>query len=251
MIGAPLRLDDVSRVYGSGESAVRALDRVTAAFQSGTFAAIMGPSGSGKSTLLHCAAGLDRPDGGTVTLLGESLDGRTEDELAVLRRNRVAFVFQSYNLMPVLTVAQNVALPAVLAGRRPDRARIHEVLGRLGLSERAHHRPGQLSGGQQQRVAIARALVGDARVLFADEPTGALDTSTAHEVLGLLRAAADEYGTTVLMVTHDPVAASYAHTALFLVDGRIVEQVQRPGADRVAALLAGLSTRTRVASGVN
>jgi putative ABC transport system ATP-binding protein len=221
---------------------VTALAGVTVDFRAGSFTAVMGPSGSGKSTLLHCAAGLDAPTSGTVTLAGVPLAGRSETELTELRRDRVAFVFQSFNLMPALTVWQNVTLPAMLAGRRPDKAWVTEVIRRVGLADRTRHRPGELSGGQQQRVAIARALASRPAVTFADEPTGALDTTTARQVLELLRQLAGT-GQTVVMVTHDPVAASYADTVLFLVDGRIVRQLVAPTAAAVADHLAGLAGR--------
>ncbi|GAB2993951.1 ABC transporter ATP-binding protein [Amycolatopsis acidiphila] len=237
-----MQLVDVHKTYGHGENAVEALAGVTVTFPAGTFTAVMGPSGSGKSTLLHCAAGLDEPTAGLVTLVGSALTGLTELELTELRRGRVGFVFQAFNLLPALTVRENVGLPAVLAGRRVDRDRVDQVLERVGLTSRAGHRPGELSGGQQQRVAIARALAGRAEVVFADEPTGALDSTTAREVLGLLRELTRD-GQTVVMVTHDPVAACYADRVLFLVDGRLVEQVDAPTADVVAGHLARLAGR--------
>jgi putative ABC transport system ATP-binding protein len=200
----------------------------------------MGPSGSGKSTLLQCAAGLDAPTSGSVVLVGQPLEAMTEDRLTELRREQVAFVFQSFNLVPTLTVWRNVALPMILAGRRPDRAAVDGAIERVGLAGRAGHHPGQLSGGQQQRVAIARALATRAEVLFADEPTGALDTVTARVVLGLLRQSARELGQTVMMATHDPVAASFADSVLFLVDGRLVDRIDRPSAAGVAERMAQL-----------
>lgn len=245
---APLRVDSLRKRYGSGTAATVALDGVSATFERGTFTAIMGPSGSGKSTLLQCAAGLDQPDSGEVQLLGESLVGRSEDELTALRRGRVAFVFQQYNLMPVLTAVQNVALPSVLAGRRADPDRVARVLERVGLTAMARRMPAELSGGQQQRVAIARALANDAEVVFADEPTGALDTTTAHEVLQLLRESARESGQTVVMVTHDPVAAAFADSVLVLVDGRIADTIAAPTPDVVADRLAGLGLGAKRAS---
>jgi putative ABC transport system ATP-binding protein len=198
-----------SKTYEGGESAVTALADVTVDFPAATFTAVMGPSGSGKSTLLHCAAGLDTLTSGSVTLAGTELAGKSETKLTLLRRQHVAFIFQSFNLMPALNVWQNVTLPAVLAGQKTDVAWVRTVIERVGLSDRVKHRPGELSGGQQQRVAIARALVSKALVTFADEPTGALDTQTAAEVLALLGELA-QAGQTVVMVTHDPVAASYA-----------------------------------------
>jgi putative ABC transport system ATP-binding protein len=227
-------LDGVTKTYGSGEGVVRALDDVSLAFEPGTFSAIMGPSGSGKTTLLQCAAGLDRPDGGTVQVGMTELAGLGERRLAELRRGRVGFVFQSFNLLPSLTAAQNAVLPLRLAGRRPGRRVARDALMRVGLADRARHRPAQLSGGQQQRVAIARALVAEPEVIFADEPTGALDTGSAREVLAMLRAATDHDGRTVIMVTHDPVAAAVADRVVFLADGRIVDELAAPCAQAVA-----------------
>lgn len=235
-----LRLVKVSRTYGSNESAVTALDEVTLSLARGTFTAVMGPSGSGKSTLLQCAAGLDRPDRGVVMVDGTEMTGDSEAALTRFRRERIGFVFQQYNLLPTLTVAQNTVLPMKLAGRRVDRARAREVLASVGLGDRLGHRPDQLSGGQRQRVAIARALVTDPRVIFADEPTGALDTRSAREVLGLLRDAVRTHGRTVVMVTHDPVAASYADSVVFLADGRLVGEMRAPTVDAVAERLAHL-----------
>ncbi len=237
---APVRLDAVRRTYGRGGNEITALAGVTVDFPAGTFTAVMGPSGSGKSTLLHCAAGLDRPTSGSVTLAGTALAGLDETALTELRRDRVAFVFQSFNLMPALSVWDNVTLPMLLAGRRTDRAWVSQVIDRVGLRDRVRHRPGQLSGGQQQRVAIARALASRPAVTFADEPTGALDTQTAAEVLGLLRQLAD-LGQTIVMVTHDPVAASYADQVLFLVDGRLVARLPSPTTAAVAGQLARLA----------
>ena len=225
---------DVSKAYGRGQSRVHALRGVTAAFHPGSFTAVMGPSGSGKSTLLHVAAGLDRPDTGDVRIAGDELSRKSETALTRLRRKRVGFIFQAYNLMPALTVAQNIGLPARLAGKRPDRAWLAEVAHRVGLTERLGHRPAQLSGGQQQRVAIARALVMRPDVLFADEPTGALDSRTGAEILDLMRQCTDRDGLTIVMVTHDPLAASRADGVLFLADGRIVHHLARPTADAVA-----------------
>ncbi|MFF3817980.1 ABC transporter ATP-binding protein [Streptomyces bluensis] len=235
-----LRLVKVSRTYGSDDSAVTALDGVTLSLARGTFTAVMGPSGSGKSTLLQCAAGLDRPDGGIVVVDGTEMTGDGEAALTRFRRERIGFVFQQYNLLPTLTVAQNTVLPLKLAGRRVDRGRVKEVLTAVGLGDRLGHRPDQLSGGQRQRVAIARALVTEPRVIFADEPTGALDTRSAREVLGLLRDAVRAHGRTVVMVTHDPVAASYADSVVFLADGRLVGELAAPTVDAVAERLAHL-----------
>ncbi|MFF4773977.1 ABC transporter ATP-binding protein [Microtetraspora fusca] len=229
-----VRLDAVSKVYGKGQGAVAALREVSIGIPRGAFTAVMGPSGSGKSTFLHCAAGLDRPTSGSVRLGGTELAGMDETRLTELRRDRVGFVFQAFNLVSSLTVAQNITLPLRLAGTPVDRAWLEEVVRRVRLDGRTGHRPAQLSGGQQQRVAIARALVTRPEVVFGDEPTGALDTMTARDVLTLLRDVVDGLGQTVVMVTHDPVAASYADTVLFLADGRIVDTMSAPTADRVA-----------------
>ncbi|MFW6693713.1 ABC transporter ATP-binding protein [Streptomyces sp. MAR4 CNX-425] len=244
--GAPheaLRLVKVTKVYGGGgaeEAAVTALDGVTLSLPAGSFTAVMGPSGSGKSTLLQCAAGLDRPDSGVVMVDGAEMTGGSETELTKFRRERIGFVFQQYNLLPTLNVAQNTVLPLKLAGRRVDRGRVREVLARVGLADRMRHRPDQLSGGQRQRVAIARALVAAPSVVFADEPTGALDTRSARDVLGLLRETVRVDRRTVVMVTHDPVAASYADAVLFLADGRLVGQLNAPTADAVAERMTHL-----------
>lgn len=236
---AAVRVRGLRRSYGE----VVALDGVDLDLGAGTFTAVMGPSGSGKSTLLQCAAGLDRPSGGTVRVDGVELAGLSERRLTLLRRERIGFVFQAFNLLPSLTAAQNVALPLRLARRRPARGAVREALARVGLAERAGHRPAQLSGGQQQRVALARALITRPAVLFGDEPTGALDTTTSREVLRLLRELVDREGQTTVMVTHDPVAASYADRVVFLVDGRVSGEVTRPSVERVAAYMAGLERR--------
>ncbi|MFI7393516.1 ABC transporter ATP-binding protein [Streptomyces tendae] len=237
-----IRLDRVSRRYGGGHSTVTALDDVSLAFRRGSFTAVMGPSGSGKSTLLQCAAGLDRPTSGSVVVGGTELTGLSERRLTLLRRERVGFVFQAFNLLPSLTAAQNVALPLRLAGRRPPRDRVREALRRVGLADRARHRPAELSGGQQQRVALARALITRPEVLFADEPTEALDSHTGREVLTLLRGMVDREGQTVVMVTHDPVAAARADRVLFLVDGRVHDELTGAGADAIAARMTRLET---------
>ncbi|MFI0742007.1 ABC transporter ATP-binding protein [Streptomyces sp. NPDC021100] len=237
---AVVRLVGARKTYGSGENAVTALAGVDLAFPAGSFTAVMGPSGSGKSTLLQCAAGLDRVDGGRVELAGADPATLTETELTVLRRSRVGFVFQHFNLLPSLTARQNVELPLRLDGLRPDAARVDRALDEVGLRDRAGHLPGELSGGQQQRVAIARALVARPDVLFADEPTGALDTTASRGVLALLRRAVDGHGRTVVMVTHDPVAAAGADRVVFLADGAVVGELDRPTAAGVAARMAGL-----------
>jgi len=233
-------LDAVSKVYGKGRGAVAALREVSVSLPKGGFTAVMGPSGSGKSTFLHCAAGLDTPSSGSVRLGGTELAGMNETKLTELRRQRIGFVFQAFNLVPSLTVEKNVTLPLKLAGVKADREWTAEVLRRVGLGDRAGHRPAELSGGQQQRVAIARALVTRPEVVFGDEPTGALDTMTAKDVLTLLRETVDELGQTVVMVTHDPVAASYADTVLFLADGRIVDSMSAPSAGAVAERMTRL-----------
>jgi ABC-type lipoprotein export system ATPase subunit len=240
-------VERVSRTYG-GDQPVVALADVDARFFRGTATAVMGPSGSGKSTLLHCAAGLDRPTSGRVRIGATDLSKMSEKELTKLRRSRVGFVFQAFNLVGALTVEQNILLPSRLSGRRPDRAWLTEVIERVGLGNRLRHRPSELSGGQQQRVAIARALVTRPEVIFCDEPTGALDTQTAAEVLALLRSVVDDAGQTVIMVTHDPVAASYADRVMVLADGRIVQDMPQPGAERIAEQLAMLGRRQPVAN---
>jgi putative ABC transport system ATP-binding protein len=240
--GAPpaVALRDARKVYGKGESEVVALDGVNIGLARGSFTAIMGPSGSGKSTFLHVAAGLDRPTSGTALLGDVDLSRLSERRLTILRRERIGFVFQAFNLMPSLTVTQNIGLPLRLDGRRARRADVREVAARVGLGERLRHRPAQLSGGQQQRVAIARALVTRPEVVFADEPTGALDRRTGRGVLALLRDVVDVDGHTVVMVTHDPVAAAHADRVVLLADGRIAGMLEAPSADEVAEQLAHL-----------
>ncbi|MFC4086618.1 ABC transporter ATP-binding protein [Amycolatopsis samaneae] len=235
-----VRLAGVTKVYGAGDSAVTALRGVSLELRRGRFTAVMGPSGSGKSTFLHCAAGLDRPTSGSVLLGGTELSGLKEKALTELRRDRIGFVFQAYNLVPSLTVLDNITLPLRFAGRTADAAWLREIVGRVGLDQHLKRRPNQLSGGQQQRVAVARALVSRPEVVFADEPTGALDMRTGAEVLTLLRRLVDEAGQTVVMVTHDPVAAAHAHSVLFLADGRFVEEMPSPTPERVAARMTTL-----------
>ncbi len=237
---AVIALTGIHKAYGSGEGRVAALDGVTLAFPAGTFTAIMGPSGSGKSTLLQCAAGLDRVDEGRVRLAGVDPRGMSETALTKLRRERIGFVFQSFNLLPTLTARQNVELPLRLAKKPPRPQEVDQVLAELGLTARAGHLPSELSGGQQQRVAIARALVTRPQVLFADEPTGALDSRTSREVLALLRRIVADQGQTIIMVTHDPVAASYAGRVVFLADGRVVDELADPTPETVAARMATL-----------
>ena len=235
-------LRDVRKVHGEGDAAVVALDGVSIALSAGSFTAIMGPSGSGKSTFLHVAAGLDRPTSGTVAFGDTELAGLSERRLTILRRERIGFVFQAFNLMPSLTVTQNIALPLRLDGRRARRSEVREVAARVGLDDRLGHRPSQLSGGQQQRVAIARALVTRPEVVFADEPTGALDTEIGRGVLALLREVVDADGHTVVMVTHDPQAAAYADRVIMLADGRLSGMLEAPSADQVAEQLAHLGS---------
>ncbi|MFJ4896902.1 ABC transporter ATP-binding protein [Streptomyces sp. NPDC088727] len=240
-----VELRGVRRQYGRGGSAVHALRGIDLALPRGSFTAVMGPSGSGKSTFLQCAAGLDRPTAGSVSLGGTEITGMSENKLTELRRSRLGFVFQAFNLLPSLTVEQNVVLPMRLDGQRTGSARSRreaaEMLARVGLGDKGNRRPGQLSGGQQQRVAVARALVTRPDVIFADEPTGALDTTTAAEILQLLRHAVDTLGATVVMVTHDPAAAAYADHVLFLADGEIADRLPRAGADRIAARMTALT----------
>ena len=239
-----VRLASVTKVYGKGERAVTAINDVSIAIPQGTFSAVMGPSGSGKSTFLQCAAGLDRPTSGSVHLggVGTNLSTLPESKLTELRRERIGFVFQACNLLAALNVQHNITLPLRLSGRRADPAHLAEILARVGLSGRARHLPSQLSGGEQQRVALARALITKPEVVFADEPTGALDTVTAREILKLLRHTVDVLGQTVVMVTHDPVAASYADSVLFLVKGRIAEVAAGLSAGEIADRMTRLGT---------
>jgi putative ABC transport system ATP-binding protein len=243
-----VRVENLVRTYLDSGTEATALAGVTAAFPAGTFTAVMGPSGSGKSTLLQCAAGLDRPTSGRVFLDGTELTATGDTAMTRFRRRRAGFVFQDYNLLPSLTVEQNVVLPLRLAGRRADRTRCRAVLDGLGLGDRRHDLPERLSGGQRQRVAVARALVTEPPVLFADEPTGALDLRSAGEVLTLLREVVHQHGRTVVMVTHDPVAAAYADAVVFLADGRLAGGLRAPTAaavaERLAHLADGVANRT-------
>ncbi|HEY0640876.1 MAG TPA: ABC transporter ATP-binding protein [Pseudonocardiaceae bacterium] len=239
-----VELRSVTRTYRLGTHSVTALDAVSLVVPAGTFTAVMGPSGSGKSTLMHCAAGLDRPDGGTVVLAGTDLSGLDEKRLTRLRRDRVGFVFQAFNLVSALTAAQNVALPLRLAHRAPSAREVLAALDAVGLAARARHRPAELSGGEQQRVAVARALITRPAVLFADEPTGALDTVSSRDLLERLRGLVDDHGQTVITVTHDPVVAAVADRVVFLADGRVVDTLDRSDrpvdAELVAARMAHL-----------
>jgi putative ABC transport system ATP-binding protein len=233
-------MEGVSKTYGTGPALVRALDNVTITLNRRSFTAVMGPSGSGKSTFLHCAAGLDTPTSGQVWLGDSELSRLGETALTKLRRRRVGFVFQAYNLMPSLSVLDNITLPLRLAGVRPDQDWLNTIVDRVGLAGRLDHRPAQLSGGQQQRVAIARALVTRPDVVLADEPTGALDSRTGRQVLELLRDLVDRIGQTVLMVTHDPVAASFAHRVVFLADGRLAGSIESATPETVAERMTHL-----------
>ncbi len=224
---------ELVRRFGEGPTAVEALRGVNVEFGRGSFTAIMGPSGSGKSTLMHILAGLDHPTGGWVELAGERLDQLSDHDLTILRRERIGFVFQTYNLLPVLTAEENITLPVRIGGGKPDSAWLEELLEATGMKDRRSHRPSELSGGEQQRVAVARALLSRPEVVFADEPTGNLDTSAGHEVLTLLRKAVNDYGQTTVMVTHDASAAAIADEVLFLADGEIVDRHRKPSIDDI------------------
>ena len=224
---------DAVKVYGDGDAGVHALAGVSVEFPAARFTAIMGPSGSGKSTLLHCMAGLDSLTHGRVLIGGRDLAELSDEELTVLRREQVGFVFQAFNLLPTMTAVDNICLPFRLAGQRPDKEWLDTVVATMGLDDRLDHRPSQLSGGQQQRVAVARALATRPEIVFADEPTGNLDSRSGAEILGFLRRAVDEFGQSVAMVTHDPVAAGYADSVVFLADGRVVDQMNDPTAQGV------------------
>ncbi len=221
------------KVYGEGDTVVNALADVSVDFAAGKFAAIMGPSGSGKSTLMHCLAGLDDLTSGSVWIEGTDLTQLKEKDLTKLRRDRVGFVFQAFNLIPTLTAEENITLPMSLAGRDPDQGWLDEIVATVGLGNRLKHRPSELSGGQQQRVAVARALASKPAIIFADEPTGNLDSRASAEILGFMRRAVTDYGQTIVMVTHDPVAASYADRVLVLADGKLVHELDSPSTDEV------------------
>ncbi len=230
---AAARASGATKTYGEGDTAVHALADVTVAFPTGRFTAIMGPSGSGKSTLMQCVAGLDRLTSGSVFIGDTELGTLNKNQLTLLRRDRLGFIFQQYNLIATLKASENILLPLTLAGTKPDRDWFDEVVGTVGLGDRLDNLPSQLSGGQQQRVAVARALVPRPDIVFADEPTGALDSKTGSEILGFMRRAVDQGGQTIVMVTHDPHAASYADNVLFLSDGRITDEMADPTADKV------------------
>ena len=227
------RAVNASKIYGQGDTQVRALNEISVDFQRAKFTAIMGPSGSGKSTLLHCLAGLDRVTSGHVYLGDIDISALPEKELTKVRRDRIGFIFQSYNLIPTLDALENVTLPMSLGGHNPDTAWLDQVIDTVGLRDRLKHRPSELSGGQQQRVAVARALASRPEVIFADEPTGNLDSKSSADILEFMRRAVDEYQQTIVMVTHDPRAAAYADQVVFLADGRIVDALQSPSADAI------------------
>jgi putative ABC transport system ATP-binding protein len=233
---------DLVKVYGRGEAAVRALDGADLDIAAGAFTAIMGPSGSGKSTLMHALAGLDTLDSGRVLLGGTDLGGLSERQRTLLRRDRIGFVFQSFNLVPALTAAENIALPLTLAGRKADADWMRRLVDVLGLRDRLDHKPNELSGGQQQRVAVARALIARPEIVFADEPTGNLDSRHGQALLAFLRTAAHDLGQTIVMVTHDPTAAAYADRVVFLVDGRVVDHLEHPTAGAVLTRMTTLDT---------
>jgi putative ABC transport system ATP-binding protein len=229
------------KVYGQGDASVAALDGVTVDFRSGEFTAVMGPSGSGKSTLMHCMAALDTASGGEVFLGDQQLSGLGDKQLTLLRRDKIGFVFQAYNLVPTLTARENIELPLSIAGRKPDPDWFDTVIDTVGLRDRLKHRPNELSGGQQQRVACARALVSRPEIVFADEPTGNLDSAASAEVLGFLRRSVDDHGQTIVMVTHDPIAAGYTDRVVFLADGKVVDELRDPTADGVLERMKVLS----------
>ncbi|MFF3376428.1 ABC transporter ATP-binding protein [Streptomyces sp. NPDC002680] len=238
------RATELSKVYGQGETRVVALDQVSVDFRQAEFTAIMGPSGSGKSTLMHCVAGLDSFSSGSVRIGDTELGSLKDKQLTKLRRDKIGFIFQAFNLLPTLTALENITLPMDIAGRKPDKQWLDSVITMIGLADRLRHRPSQLSGGQQQRVAVARALASRPDIIFGDEPTGNLDSRAGAEVLGFLRNSVRELGQTVVMVTHDPVAAAYADRVVFLADGRIVDELYGPTADAVLDRMKRLDTRT-------
>jgi putative ABC transport system ATP-binding protein len=239
------RADVLSKIYGEGEAEVRALDGVSVSFTKGRFTAIMGPSGSGKSTLMHVCAGLDDATSGTVSIGDTDLTALRDADLTRLRRDRVGFIFQAFNLVPTLTALENITLPLDIAGRKPDPEWLDRIIDMVGLRDRLGSKPSQLSGGQQQRVAAARALITRPEIIFADEPTGNLDSRAGAEILEFLRESAESHGQTVVMVTHDPTAASYAHRVIFLADGHIVDDMDDPSADRVLERMKGFDAKGR------
>ena len=237
------RVANLTKTYGAGQALVRALDDVTLDLADGEFTAVMGPSGSGKSTLMHCCAALDTADSGSVHIGDSELTAMKDKELTLLRRDQIGFIFQSFNLVPTMTAEENILLPLAIAGRKPDAAWFRTVIDTVDLEDRLRHKPKELSGGQQQRVAVARALVSRPAIVFADEPTGNLDSHSGAEVLTLLRRSVDDHGQTIVMVTHDPIAAAYADRVVFLADGRIVDELRDPDRDSVIAKLAEVSAR--------
>jgi putative ABC transport system ATP-binding protein len=245
MAAPAARAEALTKIYGTGDAEVRALDGVSVSFERGKFTAIMGPSGSGKSTLMHVCAGLDDATSGTVFIGETDLTKLKDKELTRLRRDRIGFIFQAFNLVPTLTARENVTLPLDIAGRKPEQDWLDRIIDMVGLRDRLRNRPSQLSGGQQQRVAAARALVSRPEIVFADEPTGNLDSRAGAEVLSFLRESADGHGQTVVMVTHDPTAASYAHRVIFLADGQIVDEMSEPSADRVLERMKGFDAKGR------
>jgi putative ABC transport system ATP-binding protein len=232
-VGVAARAVDASKIYGSGEAEVRALNNISVAFQSGRLTAIMGPSGSGKSTLLHCMAGLDRLTTGQIFLGEIDISHSSEKELTLIRRDKLGFIFQAYNLIPTLNALENMTLPMSLAGTKPDPAWLDTIVRTVRLGDRLTHRPSELSGGQQQRVAVGRALLSRPEIVFADEPTGNLDSRSGAEILTFMRQAVDDLGQTIVMVTHDPIAAAYADRVVFLADGAIVDELDTPNADSI------------------
>ncbi|MER5573154.1 ABC transporter ATP-binding protein [Streptomyces massasporeus] len=242
---AAARATDLSKIYGQGETQVVALDRVSVDFRQAEFTAIMGPSGSGKSTLMHCVAGLDSFSSGSVRIGDTELGSLKDKQLTKLRRDKIGFIFQAFNLLPTLTALENITLPMDIAGRKPDKPWLDSVIRMVGLADRLGHRPSQLSGGQQQRVAVARALASRPEIIFGDEPTGNLDSRSGAEVLGFLRNSVRELGQTVVMVTHDPVAAAYADRVIFLADGRIVDEMYGPTADSVLDRMKAFDAKGR------
>ncbi len=240
---AAARTIELRKVYGAGDAEVHALDGVTVEFYAGEFTAVMGPSGSGKSTLMHCMAALDSTTSGQVFLGDDELSGLNDKRLTVLRRDKIGFVFQAFNLVPTLTAKENILLPISIAGRTPDQAWVDQVIDTIGLGDRLDHRPKELSGGQQQRVACARALASRPEIVFADEPTGNLDSASGAEVLGFLRRSVDDYQQTIVMVTHDPIAAAYTDRVIFLADGKIVDELRGPSSDTVLDKMRELSAR--------
>jgi putative ABC transport system ATP-binding protein len=238
--GYAARCQDAAKVYGSGDTQVAALDGVTVGFERGRFSAIMGPSGSGKSTLMHCMAGLDRLTGGQTWVGEQDLSSMNERQLTELRRDHIGFVFQAFNLVPTLDASENISLPMALAGRKPDKGWVDQVISAVGLGDRLKHRPSELSGGQQQRVAVARALASRPDIIFADEPTGNLDSRSGAEILSFMQRATVELGQTIVMVTHDPSAASYARRVVFLADGKVRGEVHDPTPQTILEQMATL-----------